>query len=448
MAEFNISGLGDAPFVDLYFVFGANAAFALPGGQASAAFGGAGIFTPGNTRFYRKVPVENGAIVGTLGNGAVTLLYGLTIQKPLPQPFLLSVSPSVAPQAKIRTNDVGVITIQLQDYVSKVVPGSIEFSLNGQVASPQIATDAAKGQTTISYNSYGKLALDATNTVRLIFADNATPSLKQTNEFSFYVVSEETIARIINIDFNGVRNVPGPDEPGPTYEGAGPAGGGNVFNGISADSRLEGGVDNDNLTVGAQNLVNSFGAPTTVGFTVSPVGGDVGGAPTTDPASPPALLSDYIFNNSAGNTAGQSPFAITGLGAAAAADLYFFKGPGSVTIPGATAVPFTGSGIFTAANTVYFTGVPIVDGKIEGTFGGGVTVIHGLTIVWSGAATTIGPIRIARDGNNLSVSWTGAGVLQSTTNIAGAWEDVQGATNPYPVTPPAGSSHRFFRLRK
>jgi hypothetical protein len=446
LAEFNISGLGDAPFVDVYMIFGAEGVITMPGGPA-APFSGAGIFTAGNTKFFRKVPVENGAIVGTIGSGGniATLIYGLTIQKPLPQPFVVSVSPNVSPSAKVRTNDVGVISIQLQDYGSKVVPGSIEFSLNGQTVSPQITTDSAKGLTTVSFDSYEQLALDALNTVRLVFSDDATPSLKQTNEFSFYVVSEATIGRIVNIDFNGSRQ---PDEPNPTFEGVGPAGGGTVFNGIAADSRLETGGDNDNLTVSGQNLLNSYGAATAVGFTVTPVGGDVGGAPTTDPASTGALFSDYIFNNSAGNVAGQSPFSITGLGDAATADLYFFKGPGSVTIPGSTAVPFAGSGIFTPANTVYFSGVPVVNGKVEGSIGGGTTVIYGLTIVWSGPATgTVGPIHIARDGNEVVITWDGAGVLQSATEIDGAWGDIQSATSPHHVTLPATAGAQFFRLR-
>jgi hypothetical protein len=46
-----------------------------------------------------------------------------------------------------------------------------------------------------------------------------------------------TRTNIVNIDFNGVRNTPGPDVPGPTYSGSGAAGGGIVFNGIPAGRR-------------------------------------------------------------------------------------------------------------------------------------------------------------------------------------------------------------------
>ena len=56
--------------------------------------------------------------------------------------------------------------------------------------------------------------------------------------------------------------------------------------------------------------------------------------PVTDPLDPLALFNDYIFNNSAGNSAGQSPFTITGLGDNATVDLYFYKRSGSITIEG------------------------------------------------------------------------------------------------------------------
>jgi len=188
-------------------------------------------------------------------------------------------------------------------------------------------------------------------------------------------------AQIVNIDFNGVRNVPGPDVPGPTYSGAGAAGGGNVFNGILADSRLTYPNDDDNLTVGAVNLLDSYGALTSAAFTVSPVGGDVGGTPTTDPTSYEALFSDYVFDHSAGNNS-DSPFVISGL-LGTQADLYFYftNGADKVTVDGAAPGTLVPSSIFNSGNTVYFPMVPIVNGQITGHFGNGTAVIEGLTIV-------------------------------------------------------------------
>jgi hypothetical protein len=197
---------------------------------------------------------------------------------------------------------------------------------------------------------------------------------------NFGLMTTAPDARIVNIDFNGVRDG---DVVGPTYVGQGAAGGGTVFNGLLADSRSPNG---DNLTVSGTNLLDSNGNATTIRFTVSPVGGDVGGTATTDPTSPLALLSDYVFDHSAANSS-DSPFVISGL-AGAQADLYFYlnSSAATVTVDGATASSFTPTGIYTTANTRYFARVPIVNGQITGHFGylpNGTAVIQGLTIVAS-----------------------------------------------------------------
>ena len=191
-------------------------------------------------------------------------------------------------------------------------------------------------------------------------------------------------AAAINIDFKGIRNVPGPDVQGPTYVGQGAGGGGTFWTGVVADSRNPaGGVDLDNLTISASNLKDSNGNATPVKFTVSPMGGDVGGPSTTVATSSAALFSDYVFNNSAGNNAGESPFTIEGL-PGTTADLYIYRTSGGVTIPGKTPITFTASGIFNSGNTTQFKGVPVSGGKITGTFGSGTAVIVGFTIVTAG----------------------------------------------------------------
>ncbi len=183
-----------------------------------------------------------------------------------------------------------------------------------------------------------------------------------------------TARQTVNIDFNGIR--PGDAASAGTFSGSGAAGGSSVFNAISADST---GGD-DNLTVSGTNLLNDSGTPTTVGFTIGPVGGD---HEPSQPFEPASLYDDYIFNNSAGNNnPGGSPFTISGLGAATTADLYLygsFNTTPDFVIPG-----FTGSGIFGNYNgldaTAYF-GVPVTGGTINGLFGVGETgVLGGLTI--------------------------------------------------------------------
>jgi hypothetical protein len=150
-----------------------------------------------------------------------------------------------------------------------------------------------------------------------------------------------------------------------------------------ANSELPDDQDNDNLTVGGTNLSDSFGKPTPVGFSVSPVGGDDAGIQGYGTSTNSAVLfSGYIFNNSAGNYAGQSPWTISGLGAASFVDIYFLVGEGTITIPGATQSSFGDVGIFTPANTDYFVEVPVTNGVASGSFGAGTTtMIYGMTIV-------------------------------------------------------------------
>lgn len=185
---------------------------------------------------------------------------------------------------------------------------------------------------------------------------------------------------IVNIDFDGLR--PGDATSAGTYVGTGAAGGGTVFNGLLADSR--GG--SDNLTVAGAGLLDSIGTPTTVSFTIGPVGGDANpntpAGPNSPPTDPLALFGDYVFTNSAGNPAGPKSFTIGGLGAALTADLYFYFpfAPGTYTIGAETPAAFAGSGIFTSANTIFFNDVPVSGGMISGTFDGVPGVMSGLTV--------------------------------------------------------------------
>ena len=183
--------------------------------------------------------------------------------------------------------------------------------------------------------------------------------------------------QVVNIDFKGTR--PGDAGDAGSYVGVSAAGIGNVFNGISADST--GG--NDNLTVSGFNLLSDSGVPTTVGFSISPVGGDNEPGQPFEPAS---LFDDYVFNNSAGNsTPGGSPFTISGLGDALTADLFLygsFNSTPDFVIPG-----YSGSGVFGTYNgllaTAYYD-VPVTGGSITGLFGVGETgILGGLTVATS-----------------------------------------------------------------
>jgi hypothetical protein len=151
---------------------------------------------------------------------------------------------------------------------------------------------------------------------------------------------------------------------------------------LVADSRVRiGAVDDDALVVGGSRLLNSIGEETPTAFTISPVGGDVAGTPTTDPSSKLALFSDEIFVGSGGQTSSRADFTISGLDSVPVVDLYFYSAEGRIVIAGAEEEPIATSGDFNQTNTRFFKGVPISAGIIRGSLEGDPGRLAGLTLV-------------------------------------------------------------------
>jgi hypothetical protein len=193
--------------------------------------------------------------------------------------------------------------------------------------------------------------------------------------------------QIVNIDFNGLRD--GDAGHAGTYVGVSAAGTGTYFNGITADSTLPGGGDDDNITVSASGLIDETGiVATTIAFSISPVGGDNESSQTF---GPPSLYNDYIFNNGAGNNSPSgSPFTISGLGDSPTADVYFYLNsfnylegnpPGQISITGVVGNGVDGT--YNGLSATAFLGVPVSGGSITGFFGsnGAQSVLGGLTVV-------------------------------------------------------------------
>ena len=53
---------------------------------------------------------------------------------------------------------------------------------------------------------------------------------------------------------------------------------------------------------------------------------------------------------------------------------------------------------------------------------------------------------MANSDGTVTITWTGAGVLQSANSLSGPWTDVAGATSP--LTVPANQAAQFARIRK
>jgi hypothetical protein len=429
-SPFVIGGLSNAPLVDIYVYWdsGRPGAITIPGSTV-VPYTGNGIFNSANTWVFRA-PVVDGEVTGAFGPG-LTVVCGLSILKPLPQPVVKSVSPL---GSNVSSN--AAVVIQLQDYVTQVATNTIQLLVNGRTVSPTISK--ADSITSVTYTPVLGFSDGSSNTVKIVFGDSSTPPVVQSNQFTFTVFNNVRAAQTINLDFNGFR--PG-DEAGPTFAGQGAAGGGTVFNGLSADST---GGD-DNLTVGGTNFLNSLGGATPVSFTVSPVGGDSLIPATTDPTSSDSLFGDYIFNNSGGNVAGQSPFIIGGLGADQTVDIYVYMDTslaGGLVIPGSATISFSKNGVFTSGNTRIYR-APVTDGQVTGVFSGGPTVVYGLSIV---KPLPPAVITLARSAADLVLTWQGGGTLQSSTNLAGPYVNMPGSPSPFSVG--TSGTQMFYRVRQ
>lgn len=231
------------------------------------------------------------------------------------------------------------------------------------------------------------------------------------------------------------------------------AGGGAVWNGVLADSRVAPGEpDNDALFFGGTNLVESSGAPTEAFFWMGPVAAGNQGTPDA-PTQLTALLWDWVLVGYFAEYTGVADFTISGLGTHQKADLYFYNRgdgwAGSCSFGGMPALPaaYSDVGIFTGACVTYFKEVPIVDGQIVGQFseaGRLLALLSGLTVVMSPVTPPPGPLSVARVEAGLRLTWPGAGTLQSAAEVTGPWSDVAGATSGFTLMPT--EARKFFRL--
>jgi len=339
------------------------------GGWYQATFNAEGVAS----RYWRIRQTE--ILVGHAPRSGQVEFYG--ISGPSPIPTVKSTAPTGNTIRKTAT-----LRIELEDgAVTQVAPASIKLNLNDQSVTPSIVKPAGSKLTTVTYDPKGTLP-EGANKVRLVFGDTAATPAVQSVDYSFVVINDAAASRVLNLDFNGVRNDPGPDLPGPTFEGQGAGGGGAVWNGVDADSRTQlGADDNDNLAVTANNLRDSIGTATSVSFAIAPVGGDVSGTATTDPKSSLALFSDQIFVGFGAQISLKADFTIGGLGSNPYADLYFYTSVGGLSLPGGQELPTPPSALFKNSNTRFFQRVPVSNGEIKGMFTGDPGRLAGLSIV-------------------------------------------------------------------
>lgn len=56
-------------------------------------------------------------------------------------------------------------------------------------------------------------------------------------------------------------------------------------------------------------------------------------------------------------------------------------------------------------------------------------------------------LSVSTQGKNVVISWTGTGILQAASSLAGPWSDVTSASNPLTIPPSAQTQRTFYRLR-
>jgi len=62
------------------------------------------------------------------------------------------------------------------------------------------------------------------------------------------------------------------------------------------------------------------------------------------------------------------------------------------------------------------------------------------------SAAILLPITVTKAGGSFTLSWVGAGILQSATSVSGPYTDVPGASSPWPVTP--SGIQKYYRIHE
>jgi hypothetical protein len=120
-------------------------------------------------------------------------------------PFILFASPS-----DFAVNPGDSVSIYIHDAQTRLDTNTVQLFLNGIPINPILTKPAGTNVTTLSYTPVGGLP-PLSNTVVCIFGNDATPSVLQTNQFSFVVVPS-ALGRTYDLaaDFSATNNPNGP----------------------------------------------------------------------------------------------------------------------------------------------------------------------------------------------------------------------------------------------
>lgn len=98
-----------------------------------------------------------------------------------------------------------VINIVLSDSATQVQPGTVQLFFDGQSVNATVTKPAGSPDTTITYDPPGNLEPEAIIPIRLVYGDNASPSVVRTNEYTIQIkpvvlvgIDETTVWRYEN----------------------------------------------------------------------------------------------------------------------------------------------------------------------------------------------------------------------------------------------------------
>lgn len=346
------------------------------------------------------------------------------------------------------------IDITIADGASVVAASSIKLTLDGAAVTP--AVTKAGAVTTISFKPASALAALSTHTVGLQFSDNATPPNARSETYTFAVesilpkalflhtgtptASDNLIAaRLQSMGFEVVRVV---DTASQTSDADGKdlivisssVGSGNIGTKYTASAvpiilwetalydelGIEAGNVNGAAIAGQTQIeIVDRTHPLAAGLPAGPVNVLVNAGNISSMTSivPGAKVVAQVADGS-----GQPAIAAIEKGASLNPDRI-------ATAPARRVMFFLDNDSF--INTTD-------DGK----------KLFDAAVKWAAnlgdAPPKFNPL--ARQGNNLTLSWTGAGKLQQADSAAGPWTDAASQTNPQTITIAAGA--KFYRLRQ
>ena len=133
-----------------------------------------------------RVTLQSTPVAGS-PDGYVDLVSLDVVDTTLTIPALTGASPG---NNAAGVGPVVTLAVTLQDRVTSVNPATIRLFLNDVPVTPTIT--ASQGRTEVTYAA-GLLPALSSQTYRIIFGDTSTPSLSQTNSFTFTVASYLTL---------------------------------------------------------------------------------------------------------------------------------------------------------------------------------------------------------------------------------------------------------------